>query len=102
MNVEALEVPATCARCPAQLSCIRGAANGNRVVDRVGEQSAVACHCEYVTPLSASFWSVGMSMRPPKGDHDANPVSSKRTIWTKASPARKFLRPSDPLEPVTS
>ena len=44
--------------------------------ERVGEQSAVVCHCEYVRPLSASRCSVGMLMRPPNGDHAARPVSS--------------------------
>jgi hypothetical protein len=34
-----------------------------RNVDRVGEHRAVVC--EYVRPLSASRWSVGISMRPP-------------------------------------
>jgi len=47
-----------------------------RKVERVGEQSAVVCHCEYASPLSASFCSVGISIRPPKGDHAACPVSS--------------------------
>jgi hypothetical protein len=27
------------------------------------------CHCEYISPLSASRWSVGISIRPPNGDH---------------------------------
>jgi bile acid:Na+ symporter, BASS family len=31
-----------------------------RQVERVGEQSAVVCHCEYIKPLSASFCNVGM------------------------------------------
>src|SRR6185436_15264703 len=57
-----------------------------RKVDRVGEQSAVVCHCEYRRPLSASFWSVGMLMRPPNGDHAASPVSSYRTIKTFGAP----------------
>ena len=43
-------------------------------VERVGEHSAVVCHCEYIRPLSASRWSVGMLMPPPKGDHAAKPV----------------------------
>ena len=47
-----------------------------RKVERVGEQSAVVCHCEYISPLSASFCRVGMLMRPPKGDQAASPVSS--------------------------
>jgi hypothetical protein len=33
--------------------------------DRVGEHSAVVCHCEYVSPSSASRCIVGISMRPP-------------------------------------
>src|SRR5262245_65848911 len=47
-----------------------------RNVERVGEQSAVVCHCEYLRPWSASFCSVGMLILPPNGDHDASPVSS--------------------------
>ncbi len=47
-----------------------------RKVDRVGEQSAVVCHCVYMSPPSASRCSVGISMRPPNGDHAASPVSS--------------------------
>jgi len=45
-----------------------------RKVERVGEHSAVVCHCEYIKPLSASFCSVGMLIFPPNGDHDASPV----------------------------
>src|SRR5271156_6713895 len=44
--------------------------------EREGEHSAVVCHCEYIRPLSASRWSVGILIRPPKGDHAARPVSS--------------------------
>ena len=47
-----------------------------RNVERVGEHSAVVCHCVYIRPLSASFCSVGMLMRPPNGDQAASPVSS--------------------------
>jgi hypothetical protein len=47
-----------------------------RKTERVGEQSAVVCHWEYVNPLSASRWRVGISIRPPYGDHAARPVSS--------------------------
>ncbi len=36
-----------------------------RNVDRVGEHSAVVCHCVYVRPRSASFCSVGMLILPP-------------------------------------
>src|SRR5499427_11104445 len=58
-----------------------------RNVERVGEQSAVVCHCEYVKPRSASFCSVGMLMRPPNGDHAARPVSSYNTIRIFGDPA---------------
>src|SRR5262245_5721839 len=47
-----------------------------RKVEREGEHNAVVCHCEYISPLSASRCSVGMLMRPPKGDQAASPVSS--------------------------
>src|SRR5262249_13966055 len=57
-----------------------------RKVERVGEQSAVVCHWEYIRPRSASFWSVGMLMAPPKGDHAARPVSSYRTIRALGDP----------------
>src|SRR5689334_10613439 len=56
------------------------------MADRVGEQSAVVCHCEYIRPLSASFCSVGMLIRPPKGDHAARPVSSYSTHSTLGAP----------------
>src|SRR5262252_2679270 len=62
-----------------------------RNVERVGEQSAVVCHCEYIRPLSASFCSVGMLMRPPNGDHAARPVSSYRTIRTFGAPLGAFF-----------
>ena len=61
-----------------------------RNVDRVGEHSAVVCHCEYVSPLSASFCSVGMLMRPPIGDHAARPVSSYSTIRMFGAPSGAF------------
>src|SRR5215470_17054461 len=57
-----------------------------RKVERVGEQSAVVCHCEYIRPPSASFCSVGMLMRPPNGDHAARPVSSYSTTRTFGAP----------------
>src|SRR5262245_7416520 len=57
-----------------------------RKVERVGEHSAVVCHCEYVNPLSASLCSVGMLMRPPNGDQAANPVSSYNTMSTLGAP----------------
>ena len=44
--------------------------------ERVGEQSAVVCHCVYVRPLSASRFMVGISIRPPNGSQAARPVSS--------------------------
>ena len=44
--------------------------------ERVGPHSAVVCHCEYVSPLPASRSIVGISIRPPNGDHAARPVSS--------------------------
>ena len=47
-----------------------------RNVERVGEHSAVVCHCEYVSPLAASRSIVGISIRPPYGDQAAWPVSS--------------------------
>ena len=47
-----------------------------RNVDRVGEHRAVVCHWLYIRPLSASFWRVGMLIRPPNGDQAARPVSS--------------------------
>jgi hypothetical protein len=47
-----------------------------RNTDRVGEHSAVVCHCEYVSPSSASRCMVGISIRPPYGDQAAQPVSS--------------------------
>jgi hypothetical protein len=47
-----------------------------RNVERVGEHSAVVCHCEYVSPLSARRCMVGISTRPPYGDQAAQPVSS--------------------------
>src|SRR5215510_9790836 len=56
-------------------------------VERVGEHSAVVCHCEYVRPRSASFCSVGMLMAPPYGDHAACPVSSYRMFSTFGDPA---------------
>src|SRR5262245_30987054 len=56
-------------------------------VERVGEHSAVVCHCEYIRPRSASFCSVGMLMPPPIGDHAARPVSSYSTIRTLGDPA---------------
>jgi hypothetical protein len=37
------------------------------MVERLGEQSAVVCHCAYRKPLSASRCKVGMLIRPPKG-----------------------------------
>src|SRR5262245_40922177 len=55
--------------------------------ERVGEHSAVVCHCEYVRPLSASRCIVGMLMRPPYGDHAAWPVSSYRTTSTLGAPS---------------
>src|SRR5215475_12896578 len=58
-----------------------------RKVERVGEHSAVVCHCEYIRPLSASFWSVGMLMRPPIGDQAASPVSSYRITSTLGDPS---------------
>src|SRR5262245_43086927 len=57
-----------------------------RNVERVGEQSAVVCHCEYMRPRSASFCSVGMLMPPPNGDHAASPVSSYRMIRMFGAP----------------
>lgn len=36
-----------------------------RNVERVGEQSAVVFHCEYVRPSAASLSIVGISIRPP-------------------------------------
>jgi hypothetical protein len=36
-----------------------------RKTERVGEHSAVVCHCVYVRPLSASRCIVGIWMRPP-------------------------------------
>ena len=33
--------------------------------DRVGEHSAVVCHWEYISPLSASFCITGILIRPP-------------------------------------
>ena len=47
-----------------------------RNVERVGEHSAVVCHCEYVRPFAARRSIVGMLIRPPYGDHAACPVSS--------------------------
>ncbi len=47
-----------------------------RSVERVGEHSAVVCHCEYINPLSASLCNVGMLILPPNGDQAACPVSS--------------------------
>ena len=47
-----------------------------RKQERVGEHSAVVCHCEYISPLSASRCRTGMLTRPPKGDQVASPVSS--------------------------
>src|SRR5215470_2245958 len=58
-----------------------------RNVDRVGEHSAVVCHCEYIRPLSASFCSVGILMRPPIGDQAASPVSSYRMIRMFGDPS---------------
>ena len=63
-----------------------------RNVERVGEHSAVVCHCEYVSPLSASRSIVGMLMRPPYGDHAARPVSSYRTIRMFGAPSGACLR----------
>src|SRR5215510_5529956 len=56
-------------------------------VERVGEHSAVVCHCEYISPRSASFCSVGMLIPPPNGDHADRPVSSYRTIRTFGAPS---------------
>src|SRR5262245_1259674 len=53
-----------------------------RNVERVGEHRAVVCHCAYRSPLSASFWRVGIWIRPPNGDQAARPVSPYRTIST--------------------
>jgi hypothetical protein len=50
--------------------------------DRVGEQTAVVCHCVYVRPSFAGRSIVGMLMRPPYGDHAAWPVSSYRMTRT--------------------
>jgi hypothetical protein len=47
-----------------------------RKPERVGEHSAVVCHCKYVRPFAARRSIVGISIRPPYGDHDAQPVSS--------------------------
>ena len=47
-----------------------------RKTERVGEQSAVVCHWLKVRPFSASRSMVGISIRPPYGDHAAWPVSS--------------------------
>src|SRR5215472_15392086 len=58
-----------------------------RNVERVGEQSAVVCHCEYIRPRSASFCSVGMLIPPPIGDHAASPVSSYSTIKMLGDPS---------------
>ena len=58
-----------------------------RKVERVGEHSAVVCHCEYVSPLSASRCNVGILMRPPNGDHAASPVSSYNTMRMFGAPA---------------
>ena len=44
--------------------------------ERVGEHSAVVCHCVYVTPFSARRCIVGMRIRPPYGSQAARPVSS--------------------------
>jgi hypothetical protein len=57
-----------------------------RKVERVGEQSAVVCHCEYVNPRSASFCSVGMLIAPPNGDQAERPVSSYSTIRMFGAP----------------
>jgi hypothetical protein len=56
-------------------------------VERVGEQSAVVCHCEYINPRSASFCKVGMLMLPPYGDQAAWPVSSYKTIRMLGDPS---------------
>ena len=58
-----------------------------RNVDRVGEHNAVVCHCEYVSPFSASRSMVGMLIRPPYGDHAAHPVSSYSTTNTLGAPS---------------
>src|SRR5262245_51748286 len=67
-----------------------------RNVERVGEQSAVVCHCEYISPLSASFCNVGMLIPPPKGDHAARPVSSYRTIRTFGAPSGALVSVNGP------
>ena len=62
-----------------------------RMVERVGEHSAVVCHCEYINPLSASRCKVGMLMRPPNGDQAAWPVSSYRTNRTLGAPSGALM-----------
>src|SRR5262245_23117222 len=76
-----------------------------RKVERVGEQSAVVCHWEYISPLSAIFCSVGMLMPPPNGDHAARPVSSYRTIRMFGAPScalASVYGPQSGLESRTS
>jgi len=46
------------------------------MVERVGEHTDVVCHCEYVSPSFARRSIVGIWIRPPYGDHAAQPVSS--------------------------
>src|SRR5262245_47459530 len=74
-------------------------------VDRVGEQSAVVCHWEYINPRSASFCKVGMLIAPPIGDQAARPVSSYRTIRTFGDPSGALVSvygPQSGLESRTS
>src|SRR5262245_48831330 len=74
-------------------------------VERVGEHSAVVCHCEYINPRSASFCKVGMLMPPPNGDHAASPVSSYRTIRILGAPSGALASvygPQSGLESRTS
>src|SRR5262245_32505557 len=44
-----------------------------------------------MTPFAASLSSVGMSMRPPYGDHAARPVSSYRMNRKLGAPSGAFL-----------
>src|SRR5262245_29039460 len=71
-------------------------------VERVGEHSAVVCHCEYISPRSASFCSVGILMPPPNGDQAASPVSSYRTMRMLGDPSGALASVNGPQSGLES
>src|SRR5262245_47022376 len=73
-----------------------------RKVERVGEQSAVVCHWEYINPRSASFCKVGMLIAPPIGDQAARPVSSYRTIRMLGDPSGALASVNGPQSGLES